>query len=98
VTIHRHGGNASAQSQKGTLAEESFREELYTLDRFYEKGRIELKFYRKMSGVYWFKLAEFYYRNRYFTDAAAAYRKSLQNDFLRGKAMLKFVMSKLRSA
>jgi glycosyltransferase involved in cell wall biosynthesis len=97
VTINRHGANASAGAARGSLAEESFREELHTLGTFYKNKWIERKFYRKMSGLFWFKLAEFYYRHHHFKDAGEAYRVSLSYRLFQPKAMAKFMLSKAKS-
>src|ERR1051325_2034267 len=78
ATIYRHGKNESSSARLGSLAEESFKEELFTLDHFLAKGYIGKKFHEKWSGVYFFKLAEFYYRNGHFKKANEAYRSSLR--------------------
>src|ERR1051326_5792242 len=97
VVIHRHGGNESSSEKLGSLAEGSFKEELYTLGRFLGKGYIEQKFHDKWSGIYFSKLAEFYYRNGHFKEANEAYRSSLRYRPGNAKGIYKYFSSKLKA-
>jgi glycosyltransferase involved in cell wall biosynthesis len=97
VMIRRHRENMSADLERGSLAELSFIEELHTLDNFLKNEYIDKEFHRKISAVFNFKLAEFYFMGKYFREAKEAYAKSLALKMGQPKAWVKYMISRMRT-
>ena len=96
VSVRKHDLNVTASEGENAPAEESYKEEIYTINYFFMNNYIDAVFHKRMLGIYYFKLAEYYYRTRAYAKAKEAYSASLKRNKMNLKSNIKYFLSSVR--